>query len=420
MRLTHVTSAAAITALAATAAHAHGAPTPRGGWAAEPVAAAGVVLTAVLYAAGVARLWRASGVGRGVPFTDVAWFAGGWLALAVALVSPLHPIGQVLFSAHMGQHELLMLVAAPMLVLGRPGVPLLWALPATARRTIGRGVRARAWRRTWAWLTRPLVAWTIHLVALWAWHVPALFEATLRSETVHFAQHASFFGSALLFWWALVHAPRTAAGFGVALLATFTTAAHSGLLGALLTFARTVWYPSYVATAPRFGLTPLEDQQLGGLVMWVPAGLLYVVAGGAFAVGWLRASERAVDPHARRRAVGVALVLLLLAGCTPDGTRLGAAITGGDPARGRALLAQYGCETCHTIPGVPGAQALVGPPLERLANRSYLAGSLPNTPANLMRWIREPRELSPRTAMPDLGVGEEDARDMAAYLYALR
>ena len=109
---------------------------------------------------------------------------------------------------------------------------------------------------------------------------------------MHAAQHASFLGSALLFWWALIHGKHRTIGYGLAVLYMFTTALHSGLLGALLTFARSVWYPSYLQTTEAWGVTALEDQQLGGLIMWIPAGLVYIIAGLALFAGWLREAER--------------------------------------------------------------------------------------------------------------------------------
>src|SRR5947208_1577483 len=103
----------------------------------------------------------------------------------------------------MVQHEILMLVAAPLLVMGRPLVPLLWALPRSLVLAAGRLWNASGWSRCWRWLTRPLSAWGFHAVVLWAWHAPLLFSWTLRSSFVHSLQHLSFFGSALLFWWAV-------------------------------------------------------------------------------------------------------------------------------------------------------------------------------------------------------------------------
>jgi cytochrome c len=97
-----------------------------------------------------------------------------------------------------------------------------------------------------------------------------------------------------------------------------------------------------------------------------------------------------------------------------------AAMTGGDPKRGMETIRRYGCEACHSIPGVAGARGQVGPPLDGIGSRPHLAGGLPNTPDNLMRWIRDPQAIQPGTAMPRMGVTERDGRDIAAYLYTLR
>ena len=121
------------------------------------------------------------------------------------------------------------------------------------------------------------------------------------------------------------------------------------------------------------------------------------------------------------RASSVLLALLLaLAACGGQVERSARAMTGGEPERGRALIRQYGCSACHLVPGVAGAEGLVGPPLNGIGSRAYLAGRLHNTPDNLMRWIREPQRVAPGTAMPDMGVTERDGRDIAAYLYTLR
>jgi putative membrane protein len=282
-------------------------------WGLEPGVIAPLALSATLYVRGVARLWRGGHVGRGVRLWEASCFGAGWLALVVALVSPLHPWGSVLFSAHMTQHEILMLVAAPLLVLGRPVVASLKALPPGWARALVRWAR-RPWRaRIWATITDPFVAWLIHAAVLWAWHAPALFQATIDDELVHALQHLSFLLSALLFWWAVLHGPDRAIGYGVAVLYMFTTALHSGLLGALITLARTLWYPAYRGTTASWGLTPLQDQQLGGLIMWVPACLVYIVAGLALLAGWLRDSGRRVrrkeDRHDKARRLTEARVL---------------------------------------------------------------------------------------------------------------
>jgi cytochrome c oxidase assembly factor CtaG len=260
-------------------------------WGNDPLVTLCLMLSSWLYLHGLIAMWREAGVGHGVKRWEAWCFVGGMATLFIALVSPLHPWGSALFSVHMTQHELLMLVAAPQLVLGRPMIPFLKVLPTRWSHAVGRLSNTGPWRVSWAFISNAYVAWVIHLVALWVWHIPALFDATLDNEWIHAAQHTSFLGSALLFWWAVLHAPRRAATYGVAILYMFTTAMHSGLLGALITFAGEPWYTPYIDTAPNWGLTPMEDQQLGGLIMWIPAGLIYVIAGLLFVVGWLRESE---------------------------------------------------------------------------------------------------------------------------------
>lgn len=120
-------------------------------------------------------------------------------------------------------------------------------------------------------------------------------------------------------------------------------------------------------------------------------------------------------------ACAVACAALWLASCQQAQLeRKAEAMTGGNPRRGVAAINKYGCASCHTIPGVPGATALVGPNLQQVASRVYLAGVLPNTPDNMVRWIQHPRDVDPLTAMPNLGVTDQDARDIAGYLYTLK
>jgi cytochrome c oxidase assembly factor CtaG len=189
------------------------------------------------------------------------------------------------------QHELLMVVAAPLYVLGRPLGVWAWALPPAWRRGIGRFFHRSAWRSPWLFVTGPIAAWSIHAVALWLWHIPSWFQAALANEGVHALQHASFLLSALLYWWSVI---GVAAGRnrGAAMLSLFTTMIHTGALGALLTLSPIGWYPAYAGRTLAFGLDPLEDQQLGGLVMWIPAGLAYVACGLTSAFHWLNRRAR--------------------------------------------------------------------------------------------------------------------------------
>jgi putative membrane protein len=257
-------------------------------WSFDPAIVIPLVATAVLYWLGVGELWDRER-GRGARVWEARCFWAGWIALALALISPLHQLGELLFSMHMTQHEILMLVAAPLIVLGKPGLVILKAFPPHTASRISALLNHAPLNRLWPITFSPLAAWVIHAAALWLWHIPFAFDATLHNNLSHAAQHLSFFLSAVLFWWAVMHARARRLSYGLAVLYMFTTAMHSGLLGALLTFSRQIWYPTYANGA--FGISPLHDQQLGGLIMWVPAGLVYVIAGLAFLAGWMRESE---------------------------------------------------------------------------------------------------------------------------------
>jgi cytochrome c2 len=252
---------------------------------------------------------------------------------------------------------------------------------------------------------------------LWAWHLPVAFEWALHDSNVHAMQHLMFFITAALFWWAIIHGRYGRLGYGMAVFFVFATAMHTALLGVLLTYATHLWYPTYAHTAPH----ALEDQQLAGLIMWIPAGVIFTLIALALFAAWLGESER----RARSGTVVTMLVaIVMLVRCSDyPGDRVAEArqlTRGGEPDRGRIAMRAYGCGACHTIPGVPGAEATVGPPLDKIALRTYLGGRLVNNPTNLMRWIRAPRSVDPKTAMPDTRMSDGDTRDMAAYLLTLK
>jgi cytochrome c oxidase assembly factor CtaG/cytochrome c2 len=318
------------------------------------------------------------------------------------------------FSAHMLQHELLMVVAVPLVVAGRPLAVCLWGVPNVVRPSAGRVFQGRAVAGGWRLLTAPVVAWMLHGLAVWVWHAPKLYDLAVRNESVHALQHATFVGTAVLFWWGLVYGRYGRAGYGASVFYVFTTAVHTGILGALLTFAGSPLYDVYAGR----GGDVLADQQVAGVVMWVPAGLVLTVAGIGLFAAWLGEAER------RRPRTTIVLVLIaagLASGCSDDRNRETArALTGGEPTRGPQAIRKYGCDTCHTIPGVLEASATVGPPLTQIARRTYLAGRIPNTPENMLTWIRHPKSIDDKTAMPEMGVSMQDGRDIAAYLYTLR
>ena len=253
-------------------------------WEASIVLPLAVLL--VVYTAGLAR--RGS---IGMLRWRHASFYAGWLTLALALVSPIHELGEQLFSAHMLQHEILILVSAPLISAAHPGATMLWAFAPRHRANLGGWVHAVEQSAPMRFVSRPLVAWLLEAVALWIWHIPVLYQATLTSDWIHAAQHLSFFLTAVLFWSALYGVGRSAMSYGAATFYVFGTAAHCSALGALLTFSAVLWYPAYQATTQAWGLTPLQDQQLGGVVMWVPSGIVFVVIGLALFAKWLSESD---------------------------------------------------------------------------------------------------------------------------------
>jgi putative membrane protein len=255
-----------------------------------------------LYLIGAARLWRRAGMGRGIRTINAACFAVGWLTLALALLSPLHDLGEQLFAAHMIQHVVMIGVAAPLLVLGRPGGALSWSLPKTWARGLGAVVRARPIAAGWAVVTNPLIATVLHGLTIWAWHWPALFEAALVNPWVHWLEHATLVASAVVFWWALLGRPARALGYGVSIAALFVTLLHTSLLGTLLTLSPRLWYAPAPAAAA-WGLSALEDQQFAGLIMWIPGAALYTLAALALAGVWI---TNAGKPHRTGRLASIA------------------------------------------------------------------------------------------------------------------
>jgi putative membrane protein len=244
-------------------------------WNVDPWVLSPLVMALWLYGHGVGLLWGRAGRGRGVSYASALVFAAGLAVLVVALVSPLDPLGGTLLSAHIAQHGLLVGVAPPLLLLGRPGVAFAWALVGawTTRpfaSTVWRGLGGLGCA-----LSRPLRAVALHGLMLWLWHAPALFEAAVEHRWVHALEHACFLGSAFLLWRAVLDA-RTSRRVGPALVAAFM---HSGLLGGLITMAPHPLYAAYGGRSVVWDLTALDDQQLAGLLMWVPLGLPYLAAG---------------------------------------------------------------------------------------------------------------------------------------------
>jgi putative membrane protein len=264
-----------------------------GGWSLAPALLVPLAATLVIYGIGACRLWGRARLGREALLRDSGLFLAGWALMALALVSPLHDVSRRLFSAHMIEHEIVMTAAAPLLVLARPGGTMMWALPQLARRMIGLAIRTRLVSHSWSMATAPIAAAAIHAAAIWIWHIPSVFAAALAQEWLHWLQHLSFLASALLFWWAIFY--RAGHRF-LALGLLFATSIHTSLLGALLAFSTRLWIPAQGTGAAGWNMTALDDQQLAGLIMWIPGGVAYLAA-----AIWL-ASVLIADPgHQRGR-----------------------------------------------------------------------------------------------------------------------
>jgi len=251
-----------------------------------------ILLISGIYGIGVIRLWRNAGWGCGIPVWRAACFLMGILLVAFTLTGPLDELADQAFSMHMLQHVLLLKVAAPLLLLGEFTPVFLWAIGRTNAHRASLGW-TRSWvGRFWNWLITPWCAWTLYGLCLWVWHVPAFYQAALKSESLHSFEHFLFLGTALLFWGYLLQPGRQRLiRYGTAVLYLFTTLLHESILGALLTFSSQTWYPFYSASS-FMGLTPLGDQQLAGVIMWLPGGILFTLLMVVYFGLWLRMIEK--------------------------------------------------------------------------------------------------------------------------------
>ena len=288
MRRLIVAGAAALTAAPAAAheGHEHGI-----GWTLGPEVVLPLLIALALYLAGLARLRMRSGRGRARLDRGVWRFLAGWLVLAGALVSPLHEAGEVSFTMHMIEHELIMLPAALLLVAARPGPVLLWGLPGAGRNLLAPAIRLPLW----SWLCSPLAVTALQALALVIWHMPALFDRALRSEGWHIAQHLTFIATALAFWWAMLPRGRRPEAMYVSALCLFVTSMVGGGLGALMALDASPWYAGYAALGMTpFGLSPAQDQQLAGVIMWVPGGLFHLAAALVFLARGLKSAPESL------------------------------------------------------------------------------------------------------------------------------
>lgn len=273
-------------------AHAGAPPEPHdlwGAWNLDPLLVTGIVLTLWVYRRG----YDAGGRSRSAVWRARS-FVAAMVAIALAVLSPVDALSGALASAHMVQHVLLVLVAAPLLALSAPSSALLRGSPLALRRVSG-GVRRRLGlgSATWRMLREPAAVWLLHVATLWLWHASVLYDAALDSTPLHAVEHATFLVTGVLFWRVVVGARGLGRlSPGPAVLLVFGMGLQSVLLSALLTFAQRPWYAGYEETTIAWGLQPLADQQLAGVIMWVPGGFVYLAAALGLMATWLRAMER--------------------------------------------------------------------------------------------------------------------------------
>lgn len=287
-------------------------------WEWDPTIIIGVVVAAALYARGWRRLRGRGHGGRWLKPWRVWMFYLGLGAIVLALLSPIGTYDTLLFSMHMTQHLLLIIVAAPLIWLGAPLLPVLWAFPREARRSVGSIFHhEHPLNRVFTFLTRAPVALTLYVVNLVVWHVPALYDLAQGRTVVHDLEHAFFLGTALLFWWPVIHPTggKRRLGYGAAILYLFPAKVAGFVVGAALTLTSEPIYQTYIQAPRLFGFTALDDQQLGGLLMWVWGGLIFFVPILFLVVAWMREEEgdlwvpeavREADPPRERVRAGAA------------------------------------------------------------------------------------------------------------------
>ena len=268
-----------------------------------------VAASLYFYIVGWLRLRRSAHAAPGLaapPLTASALVAycSGFLALWLAIGSPLEAVDDASLLAHMTQHLLLMLVAPPLILLGAPTLPLLHGLPrAFVRSTgpLGGFLRSRAARALGDFLSRPVVCWLAAIIAMIAWHVPAAFELALRSNSWHEVEHATFLATSLMFWWPVIQpwpSPARVSRWAIPLYLLLAMIAGS-TVSAYLTFSDRVLYPSYTQ-APRLfaSLTALDDQVLAGALMWVAMTIVLLIPAVGITIKLLSPARRTNAPSA--------------------------------------------------------------------------------------------------------------------------
>ena len=285
-------------------AHGAGAPAPTFPafllrWSFDPLPLVAILGAGAAYLWGTRRINRAHPDNRQSPYRSWLFFAG-LAALGVALLSPIEAYEGSLFSVHMVQHMLLELVAAPLLL---AGAPITLALR-VARPSIRRRLLMVLQSRVVHVISFPVVAWVLFAAVNWGWHFSVLYDQALENQALHHLQHAIFLGAALLFWWPVVGADPSPwrLPHPVRLLYLFLAMPQNSFLGVALMSASTVLYPHYVTNLRGWGPSPIDDQALGGVIMWAVGDLAFLAAMMVVVVLWMRHEDRRTERLDRRLA----------------------------------------------------------------------------------------------------------------------
>ncbi|HKV46149.1 MAG TPA: cytochrome c oxidase assembly protein [bacterium] len=251
-----------------------------GSWAWRADVLGILTFLAVLYSRGWLIL-RSRPPRPAASWPELLAYLSGLGVTGVALLSPLAVFQPYLLSVHMVQHELLIIVAVPLVLLGRPLAIMLWGMPVGLRHGIGRQLRPqRPLRRIFDTLEQPFTAWTVSTGLLWVWHIPSIYNAVETNGLLHDAQHIAFFLSGLVFWWPVIQAPPFALSVTLPLRVGYLVAGMTqrALLGGMITLSTNVLYGHY-SLVPRLSpLSPLDDQRLAGSIMWFASGIVLLIA----------------------------------------------------------------------------------------------------------------------------------------------
>jgi len=251
-----------------------------------------LIVISLLYAIGLRRVWK-RGVGHRINLKRALCFPASMIVLVAALLSPIDAISAELNWMHMIQHMLLMNIAAPLFVVAAPGYIIQRSLDFRARYKLNRVFAYLGhWQQVRYYLWHPAMLWIVYGAVLWIWHHPILYDAALANQLIHDVQHIMFFAVSCLFWRILFDPiARLKFNRGLGVIYLFATSLHATILGVFMALSPKLWYQPYAATTPSWGLSAIEDQQLAGLIMWMPACMIYAVcAAWVFGV-WLRDTE---------------------------------------------------------------------------------------------------------------------------------